>query len=188
VDLVLMDIQMPVMDGMEATARIRQDERYRDLPIIALTAYAIKGDREKFLGLGMNDYISKPINITAFYDVLRRYASGEAQQEARQVRELIRKAEHHEAEHLETEATGQEQDRQRFNTAMDAIITAGKQWDFSELEKQAHGFKLMAEQGGYEMVRRSAFRLELAARKESAEAAESAIQALRQALGGRMDS
>jgi len=74
-DVVLMDIQMPVMDGMEATARIRSDPRNKDLPIIAMTAHALSGDREKCLAAGMDDYVSKPIDRLQLFKVLQKYTS-----------------------------------------------------------------------------------------------------------------
>jgi CheY-like chemotaxis protein len=72
-DLVFMDHMMPVMDGLEATARIRQLPEGRDLPVVALTANAVSGVREMFLAAGLNDFISKPIDPTKLEGVLVRW-------------------------------------------------------------------------------------------------------------------
>ena len=75
-DLVLMDCQMPEMDGYEAAALIREPHSgvcNPQIPIIALTAHAMKGDRDKCLAGGMNDYISKPVKATAVADALEKW-------------------------------------------------------------------------------------------------------------------
>jgi CheY-like chemotaxis protein len=65
-DLVLMDMQLPGTDGLELVAELRQDPRFRSLPIVALTAHALRGDRERFLGGGCDGYIAKPIDVSTF--------------------------------------------------------------------------------------------------------------------------
>jgi len=76
--LVLLDISLPGMDGNEILARIRADERLRALPVIALTAHAMAGDREKYLSQGFNDYITKPIvdETVLFAAIERRLEQG----------------------------------------------------------------------------------------------------------------
>jgi len=76
-DAVLMDCQMPVMDGYAATRELRSDLKWRDLPIIAMTANAMVGDREKVLAAGMNDHIAKPINVTEMFATLARWVRPE---------------------------------------------------------------------------------------------------------------
>ena len=72
-DLILMDIQMPVMDGLAAAEAIRSMSEYKNLPIIAMTAHAMVGDRETSLKSGMNDHITKPIDPGLLYDALMRW-------------------------------------------------------------------------------------------------------------------
>jgi two-component system cell cycle response regulator DivK len=72
-DLILMDIQLPDIDGMTLVRIIRAKDTTRETAILALTACAMKGDREKILKTGCNDYISKPINVEQFVSTIRRY-------------------------------------------------------------------------------------------------------------------
>lgn len=84
-DLVLMDCQMPVMDGYQATRHIRQNPRLASLPIIAMTANAMVGDREKCLAAGMSDYITKPFNIDQFQKKLVHWLTPETNSSQTQV-------------------------------------------------------------------------------------------------------
>ncbi|MCH8325826.1 MAG: response regulator [Bacteroidetes bacterium] len=72
-DLILMDMQMPVMNGFEATQKIRELPDYKETPIVALTAFAMKGDREKCLDAGATDYIPKPIDSNEFIEKVKYY-------------------------------------------------------------------------------------------------------------------
>jgi PAS domain S-box-containing protein len=72
-DIIFMDIMMPGMDGLEATRQLRTDEALKDVPIIALTALAMPGDREQCIAAGMNDYISKPIRMNEISEMIAKY-------------------------------------------------------------------------------------------------------------------
>jgi two-component system cell cycle response regulator DivK len=72
-DLVLMDIQLPGIGGVEALGRLRADERTRAVPVLALTAQAMEGDRERFLAAGFDGYLSKPVDIADLVATVGRY-------------------------------------------------------------------------------------------------------------------
>ena len=72
-DLILMDIQLPGMDGLEATRNIRKDPVLKDVPVIALTSYAMQGDEEKAKCAGCTGYIAKPIDTRSFLDVINGF-------------------------------------------------------------------------------------------------------------------
>ena len=75
-DLVLMDIQLPDIGGVEALGRLRDDERGAFLPVLALTAQAMEGDRERFLAAGFDGYLSKPVDIPSFVATVKEYCDG----------------------------------------------------------------------------------------------------------------
>jgi CheY-like chemotaxis protein len=72
-DAVLMDLQMPDIDGIETTRRLRGNPALADLPVIAMTASAMAGDRERLLQAGMNDYVAKPVRVAEVYATLRKW-------------------------------------------------------------------------------------------------------------------
>ena len=72
-DLILMDISIPKIDGFEVTRRLKGMDKSKDIPIIALTAHAMKGDREKALAAGCDGYISKPINVRQLPDQIQAF-------------------------------------------------------------------------------------------------------------------
>ncbi|NCC21559.1 MAG: response regulator [Alphaproteobacteria bacterium] len=72
-DLILMDIQLPEVSGLEVTKWLKDDEELRDIPVIAVTAFAMKGDEQKIRNGGCEDYISKPISVSRFIEVIQKY-------------------------------------------------------------------------------------------------------------------
>jgi two-component system, cell cycle response regulator DivK len=76
-NLILMDIQLPEISGLDVTRRLKADESIREIPIIAVTAFAMKDDEEKILSAGCEAYISKPISIVPFLNTVRRFLGEE---------------------------------------------------------------------------------------------------------------
>jgi two-component system, cell cycle response regulator DivK len=75
-DLILLDISLPKLDGYEVAKRLKSMEDFKEIPIVAFTAHAMKGDREKVIVAGFEGYISKPINIREFPDQVKLYIRG----------------------------------------------------------------------------------------------------------------
>ena len=76
-DVVILDISLPEMDGTEILRRIRDDKDLHDLPVVALTAHAMVGDREKYLAAGFNDYVAKPIlDMSVLFSTIQRWVPG----------------------------------------------------------------------------------------------------------------
>ena len=74
-NLILMDIQLPVMDGLEATRILKLDAKTKNIPVLALTSYAMKGDRDKILKAGCDGYLAKPVDVREFLSAVARYLS-----------------------------------------------------------------------------------------------------------------
>jgi len=73
--VILMDVMMPIMNGFDATRQIRRDAALKDIPIIGLTALAMPSDREECLAAGMNDYLSKPVEMQELVRIIEQYLS-----------------------------------------------------------------------------------------------------------------
>ncbi len=86
-DLILMDIQLPEVSGLDVTKWLKGDEALKNIPVIAVTAFAMKGDEEKIREGGCEDYISKPISVSRFLEVIQTYLNKEQVQEQSAVKE-----------------------------------------------------------------------------------------------------
>jgi CheY-like chemotaxis protein/HPt (histidine-containing phosphotransfer) domain-containing protein len=114
-DLMLMDVQMPEMDGLEATVAIRDMEREssQHLPIIAMTAHAMKGDRERCLAAGMDDYLAKPVDPSTLHAMVERWTPASLRQERPEGRKAVEKVKAFDAQDLNRSSC----DAETFNLA-----------------------------------------------------------------------
>ncbi len=164
-DLILMDIQMPEMDGIEATKLIRSKEIREHIPIIALTAHALHGDRERFLAIGMDEYLSKPIDMEELYDLLERMTMGKPGDDFSSLRVgnngeiLIREEE----ERILTAKEWPVLDE--INVKIKELIQLLAENNFSATEQIAHEIKIKANHIYADDLKDAAFKIELAARR-----------------------
>lgn len=159
-DLILMDIQMPLMDGLSTLSVIR-NELKMDVPVIAVTAYALKGDRERFMSAGMNEYISKPINIREFYE---------------KIEQLGRKQGNHKTDELLDRVLSKGDDMSKivasvYMTPLYDIKLFIDKNDPEMVEKTSHRIKELFEKDGAVRLKRLAMKMELAARRQNLEEA-----------------
>lgn len=172
IDVVLMDIQMPGMDGLEAVRRIRTGEKGtgKRLPIIAFTAYALQGDREKYLAAGMDDYIPKPVQINDLLKTLERTVEefGTRDWSGTPVGDgYCFEYENAGYENLLTEhRMNMEKTISNMVASMAFLEDAFDKGDLLLIERHAHGIKKMSETLGTGTIKNIMFKLELAARRE----------------------
>ncbi len=155
-DLILMDIQMPIMDGLSALSVIR-NELKSDVPVIAITAYALKGDREKFMAAGMDEYISKPINIREFYEKIENLGCGKGSAPRDEIFEKV----------ISVEKEQVVLNKENYIMPLYDIKLFLDQKDGELLEKTAHRIKELFEADGAVRLKRLAMKMELAARRQN---------------------
>ena len=169
-DVILMDIQMPKMDGIEATKRIRQlEDDKKSVPIIALTAYALQGDRERFIELGMDEYLSKPIQMEELVDTIEKTAAGGIKNDMQSigvrfnengevyfVREQNKKIDENNIHRLE-----------HIQDKIKELQQLAEQSDLDEIEKKSSEIKELANQLEADALKSRAFKIQLAARREN---------------------
>lgn len=168
-DLILMDIHMPEMDGLEATKIIRGREGGKKYtPIIALTAHALQGDRERFLGLGMDEYIPKPFSMEELYQVIETTVA--AQRNASDMKG-VRIDEEGNIVLIRQENPGlKEFDAETFAEIESSLSSLIKCLDLRDLERVgdfAHNIKNLCNKMGAEELKSLAFQIELAVRRNN---------------------
>lgn len=157
-DLILMDIQMPEMDGIETTRHIREEEEKtgNHIPIVAVTAHALQGERERFLASGMDDYIAKPITMDGLFKAIQRVVgdvSSQAYQEA--------------APSTDNSMAKYEEiiPNESLESLVELLAGAVERRDLEDAERLAHLVKVRAADEYIANAKSAAFKLELAARK-----------------------
>ncbi len=172
-DLILMDMQMPVMDGYNATRQIRENAKLKDVPIIALTAFAMKGDADKCLEAGCTDYINKPINNRIFIETVQGYLEEEKPSQSMDKLELEIQAEMEKLKKFYINDI-----KKRFKQ-LKKCLSAG---DFENLSIIAHSLKGSGGSYGYNEITQIGSNLEMAAQSQHVEIIKEQIKILREFL------
>jgi CheY-like chemotaxis protein/HPt (histidine-containing phosphotransfer) domain-containing protein len=186
-DVILMDIQMPEMDGTEATRLIRTFEatQGRHTPVVAMTAYAMVGDREKFIAADMDDYISKPISRERLREVLRGIIPNPASRESEGLPEslvdmaLLEEQIEGDTELLRTLVSVFEEDQERLLHDLDAALSSG---DAEGAETAAHTLKGALGVLGAQPVCELASQMEVAAQENRLDDCQAAHARLRDSV------
>lgn len=175
-DIVLMDIQMPLMDGIEATRQIRAQVQYKHLPIVAITAHAIKGDEERFLRSGMDAYISKPIQMDQFYAVIEELTA-----DKKNVQDIVNLVtETQSIEDLTLEELQDYMGELRvYVEKLETVIHANQ---YQQVGAYAHYIKNLAMTVGDKEVKKWSMRLEMTSRKEDSDLIMASFIDLKQAI------
>ena len=199
-DVVIMDVQMPEMDGLEATRRIRTDPRWASLPIIAMTAHAMQGDRERCLEAGMNDYISKPIDAKSLKQKVMQWGTRRNATATQPATSSPSPAEPHAGEQtpdlpmdFASALENLDGDRDLFDEVLSTFLSHAPQTireleqsiaetNLSTLQIAAHGLKGAASTICAESVRRLASELESLATPAALSDAEATLSALKHEL------
>ncbi|RMF01909.1 MAG: response regulator [Chloroflexi bacterium] len=192
-DVILMDVQMPEMDGIETTVRIRSNPRWTHLPIIAMTAHAMKGDREHLLSVGMDDYVSKPIRPEAVFAAINRQMAkaGDRITVAAKPKNTSENSVPVLNHTRFLEDFGGDVDM--FNELLDMLVeqatahiskmnTAIEQHDFEALRFEAHSLKGSSATMGADRVSAVSYQLEKMGREENLAEAPAALAQLEQEL------
>ena len=169
-DIILMDIQMPELDGIETVKIIRENEKKsgRHIPIITITAHALKGDKEKFLSQGMDEYIAKPIDINELDEILNRIQNNIYNIDTNIVKSYLKSNK----DNSENDSVGIAKDIKmnlldlisKLNSYFKVEKEISKNYD--QIERIAHDIKIKCEENNLMNIKILAFKIELAARKK----------------------
>lgn len=166
-DLILMDVQLPELDGSETVRIIRKNEIKTGghIPIVAMTAYALKGDRERFLSQGMDDYISKPIDINKLKKILERTLKN-IDLEAKSTIQLFLRNTTYNNNFIIVDKEIKETLLKWLYSMERYFIKEKTLEDYIKIENIAHEIKEYCEENSLNNIKILAFKIELAARKK----------------------